>query len=150
MLLIRLLVPLLANSLVNAFSLPLKSFDNVVLFGDSFSDNGYNSAHLLEQPDIGSTTSGGRIWAQYMMESLSSKALLFDFARAGATINQTLVSVDAMSFEDQVKEFKKYWPNEQAKLDSQSTLYIIFIGINVEFDIIFSLNAVGDMADIHK
>lgn len=105
------------------------------VFGDSYSDTGYDAVNgLLLQPGIGQTCSGGLVWAQYLQDDfkkLAPNSMLVNFARAGATTSQSYVQSTATSIEDQVAQWLSVFPNEQLPWEAATSLFTVFAGINV-------------------
>ncbi|RKU42162.1 hypothetical protein DL546_001208 [Coniochaeta pulveracea] len=125
-----------------------KDFDNLVTFGDSYTDNGrlnYYSNHDGQGPPPGVyqdvqnvTASGGRTWPQYVQDLTG--ATLRDYAVSGATCSNLIVDREAAwihrdfpsVLEDEIPgfkadvAFKTLYPNRTAK----NTVYALWIGTN--------------------
>lgn len=120
------LIAVLFSSLMQA-----KSLSNIVIFGDSLSDNG-NLYKLYEYPPsppyYKGRFSNGPIWAEILAQSYffdTAKAHLQDYALGGAAIaekgNDEFIALDL--------EISTYLAAHQGKAN-ESTLFVIWIGAN--------------------
>ncbi|KAK2011937.1 GDSL-like Lipase/Acylhydrolase [Colletotrichum eremochloae] len=129
-------------------------FSSIVVFGDSFSDNGNGSARISNSAWPTDSYYDGRfsdgiVWPEYVAGNLSIP--LYDYAVGGATTSNSLVqgytgaggTIAVPSVDDQVATFLgKTTPQGQAftDLDSaalSSPLFVFFAGAN---DILFNPN----------
>ncbi|KIH94937.1 GDSL lipase/acylhydrolase family protein [Sporothrix brasiliensis 5110] len=126
------------------------SFENLVAFGDSYSDNGrlnYYIAHQGKPPPPGTlstqtnvTASGGLTWGQYVQQSAPGVAF-FDYAVGGAvcsneitpryfsSINRTFPSV----LEDEIPSFQEDTAGSHSLYQNRTadnTVYALWIGTN--------------------
>jgi len=138
---------------VTASSLKCRSkpFENLVTFGDSYTDNGRLNAYFASggkapppgtmHPEINVTASGGLAWGQ--MASRASGARYLDYAVSGATCSNKVVSRflapigrDFPSvLEDQIPSFKADADVGAATLyggsrTAENTVYAMWIGTN--------------------
>ncbi|TQN65601.1 Thermolabile hemolysin [Colletotrichum shisoi] len=131
------------------------AFSSIVVFGDSFSDNGNGSARASNNawPSdkyYAGRFSNGPVWPEYVAANLSVP--LYDYAVGGATSSNTLVqgytgaggTIAVPSVVDQVAAFldKTTTPQGGAFSASDSTalaapLFVVFAGAN---DILFNPN----------
>ncbi|KAK1985962.1 GDSL-like Lipase/Acylhydrolase [Colletotrichum cereale] len=130
------------------------AFSSIIVFGDSFSDNGNGSARVSNStwppdPYYEGRFSDGIVWPEYVASNLSIP--LYDYAVGGATTSNSLVrgytgagaTIAVPSVGDQVASFLgKATPQGQAFTDLDSTalaspLFVLFAGAN---DIIFNPN----------
>ncbi|EHA47261.1 hypothetical protein MCOR27_003426 [Pyricularia oryzae] len=75
-----------------------KPFDNLITFGDSFTDNGRLQYYLLNQanppppgvlhPEVNQTASGGLAWGQFASRAVGSR--YFDYAVSGAVCSNKI------------------------------------------------------------
>lgn len=124
------------------------SFDNLVTFGDSYTDNGrlgyYINNNGLPPPpgqlhkESNKTASGGLTWAQFVASESGAK--LYDYAISGATCSNNIISryfsAIKRSFpavlEDEIPSFqadvssKTLYPDRTA----DNTVYSVWIGTN--------------------
>ncbi|KAH8660175.1 carbohydrate esterase family 16 protein [Xylariales sp. PMI_506] len=127
-------------------------FSNLFVFGDSYSTLHFsvsgtqpNASNPIGNPAFpGSTTSGGPNWVSDVTAvDNSSLVLSYDFAVAGATVDDDLVMAyltTVPSFVQQVAEFEKYYDLStgvytsasapSVQWSSNDTLFAAFFGIN--------------------
>ncbi|KAK2035605.1 GDSL-like Lipase/Acylhydrolase [Colletotrichum zoysiae] len=130
------------------------AFSSIVVFGDSFSDNGNGSARVSNSTwptdkYYDGRFSDGIVWPEYVAGNLSIP--LYDYAVGGATTSNSLVqgftgageTITVPSVDDQVATFlSKTTPQGLAFSDLDSTaltspLFVLFAGAN---DILFNPN----------
>ncbi|RPB16756.1 hypothetical protein P167DRAFT_556450 [Morchella conica CCBAS932] len=121
-------------------------FKNLVVFGDSYTDEGrlgYFFSHNGSAPPVGyvqqessSTASGGRSWARFVAQYTG--VTLYNYAVSGAVCSNSLTprylsSINGL-FPDilgyEVPAFFADFPKESRKLSNDETLYAIWIGTN--------------------
>lgn len=142
-----LLAAVASSGLVSA---ACNSFDNLVTFGDSYSDDGrlnYYGAHQGNPPPAGTlqtqttdTASGGLTWGQYVQESVPGLAF-FDYAVSGAVcsteitsrffslINRPFPSV----IDDEIPSFQADTAGNHSLYQNRTadnTVYTLWIGTN--------------------
>lgn len=127
---------------------PSGGFDNLVAFGDSFTDNGRLGHYIANRgsaPAAGQlhnesnvTASGGLTWAQYAAREVEAR--LYDYAVGGATCSNEIVARDASFIgrefpsvlEDEIPSFQadisfnSLYPSRTA----ENTVYALWIGTN--------------------
>ncbi|KAK4660834.1 hypothetical protein QC762_122580 [Podospora pseudocomata] len=137
-----------ASASIAAASRGRKSFDNLVAFGDSYTDNGRLGYYINnggQAPPPGqyhsvsnTTASGGLTWAQFAAQDAGAR--LIDYAVSGATCSNKIVERDfafiGRSFpsvlEDEIPsftadvKFKSIFPNRTP----ENTVYALWIGTN--------------------
>ncbi|OHF04266.1 GDSL-like Lipase/Acylhydrolase [Colletotrichum orchidophilum] len=132
----------------------ISSFSSIVVFGDSFSDNGNGSARVSNNTwptdkYYNGRFSNGIVWAEYVAANLSLP--LYDYAVGGATTSNDLVqgytgadgTIAVPSVVDQVVSFLgKASPRGEAFTASDTMalttpLFVLFAGAN---DILFNAN----------
>ncbi len=125
-----------------SFTVPAWGFRNVVVFGDSLSDNGniysVSGGLIPPAPYADGRFSDGPVWVEYLVEDLGIKGSLFNFAHGGAKSDDGNVnSNELMTFPGMVGEVAAYLA--QAPLAAQypnafaqpgDSLFIIWIGGN--------------------
>lgn len=130
---------LLIGLLMPAFAF---GFKNVVVFGDSLSDNGniFAVSGGLESPppNVEGRYSDGPVWVEYLVEELGLKGHFLNYAHGGARSGETNTNDgDTMTFPGFLTEVNSYltqaplaaeFPNAFA-LPADS-LFIIWIGAN--------------------
>ncbi|KAK0659761.1 hypothetical protein QBC41DRAFT_44654 [Cercophora samala] len=137
-----------ASGSIAAASRDRKSFNNLVAFGDSYTDNGrlghyINNGGKAPPPGqyhsvTNTTASGGLSWAQFAAQDAGAR--LVDYAVSGATCSNSIVERDFAfinrSFpsvlEDEIPsftadvKFKSIFPNRTP----ENTVYALWIGTN--------------------
>ncbi|GAA5824102.1 hypothetical protein JCM5353_006145 [Sporobolomyces roseus] len=138
----RLLATLLASTMVlqvvaenGQTAINLNDMNTMFNFGDSYSTTGYvpKKGKVKELKGMGETTSGGYNWVQFLAYSQPKLATsYYDFARSGATVNNSVVPSNAQSFVDQFKLWKEWFVGNESEVKwaSESTLFTIWFGIN--------------------
>ncbi|KAI8144026.1 SGNH hydrolase-type esterase domain-containing protein [Fennellomyces sp. T-0311] len=109
-------------------------FHNIVTFGDSWTDNGL--APITEDvyatgPFHGRQTNGP-VWVEYL--SLFLGADTYGFSYSGATANNTITPRGAPDILRQMRLFE----NSNTLLDSSTTLYTIWTGLNDLYEIYYN------------
>ncbi|CAO3659502.1 unnamed protein product [Rhizopus stolonifer] len=111
-------------------------FDTIVTFGDSYTDNG-SLTSLYQTMFNESTTpsilpkrwSDGYLWIEYLQD-LMNISYLHDFARSGATGNNSIVSRETQDLTTQIEAYKKSSLN-----DKSNPIYFVWIGLNDIHDV---------------
>ncbi len=112
-------------------------FKNVVVFGDSLSDNGNLftiNGGFPPAPYYEGRISNGPAWTDYLLESLGIHGLFFNYAYAGAQTGETNVNGDFPGFLTQTAayvnllESSRQFPSAFAM--PEDTLFVIWIGNN--------------------
>lgn len=125
-----------------------KSFENLVTFGDSYTDNGRLSFYISHngsappvgtlQPESNVTASGGLAWGQYVQRYTG--VAYFDYAVSGATCSNEIISRNLAAIhkpfpsvvDDELPSFvadvgvKTLYENRTA----ENTVYALWIGTN--------------------
>jgi len=118
---------------VNAGLLPLKSYRTIVAFGDSYTDGGVRDGGprlppvvIPPNPKAGGRTTNGLVWVEDI--GVDTGALVMDYAVGGAVTDAKLwpSKANASDFITQVSLFL----SQSNNLDSNTTLYSAFFGIN--------------------
>lgn len=112
-------------------------FKNVVVFGDSLSDNGnvfaINEGHPPE-PYYEGRYSNGLVWVEYLVKELGIQGLFLNYAHGGAQTGETNVSGDFPGFLTQTDAYVNLLKESQnfpsAFALPKDTLFIIAIGAN--------------------
>ncbi|KAF5331030.1 hypothetical protein D9619_005261 [Psilocybe cf. subviscida] len=108
----------------------------MVVFGDSYTTDGYNISAGVNSPTPGWTSSNGPNWVGALANTYNvAGTKFFNLASGGATIDAKLVTPylpTVLSVVDQVAQFKKYLAPKPtgAQWASNNTLFAIWIGIN--------------------
>ncbi|EJF57074.1 hypothetical protein DICSQDRAFT_112285 [Dichomitus squalens LYAD-421 SS1] len=111
----------------------LPSFKTIVAFGDSYTDGGRQDGGPLPPPVItppdaeaGGRSTNGRVWVEDLAAPFN--ATLMDYAQSGAVTDLSLwpSAVKKVDFLGQMQTFL----NQSNDLDPETTLYIVFFGIN--------------------
>ncbi|KAL0636824.1 hypothetical protein Q9L58_004182 [Maublancomyces gigas] len=125
---------------------PWGKIKNIVVFGDSYTDEGRLSYFINnngEAPPVGYiqpeglvTASGGKVWARFAAESTG--VTLYNYAVSGAVcsndltwrtfplINRTFPGIN----DYELPAFKADFPKNSLRLDMDETLFTIWIGTN--------------------
>ncbi|KAK4054032.1 hypothetical protein OIO90_003677 [Microbotryomycetes sp. JL221] len=113
-------------------------------FGDSYTSigDGRDGGMNMDRRDRGS--SGGKLWLQYVADSLEASNSTYDFAIRGATIKPRFFighpgEDPKPCFEDEVDTFEKYFVNDdkyKLRWNSETSLFAVMLGIN---DIVSSI-----------
>ncbi|GAA5902616.1 hypothetical protein JCM6882_009334 [Rhodosporidiobolus microsporus] len=128
----------------------LEDMDTIFSFGDSYSAIGYDpSKGVKELPLLGGTTTGGLNWIHYLaLSSPKTNNSYFDFAKFGATVNNSIVMAASDSppdFVTQVDTWEEYFvapAEKEVKWNPETTLFTVFFGINdIGFTSLQHLNA---------
>ncbi|BGP51962.1 hypothetical protein JCM10450v2_007922 [Rhodotorula kratochvilovae] len=141
---IAFVVGIFAQGAHAAASLPLSAVNTMFLFGDSYTQNGYNVSlgyNVSSQP-----LSSSSVWPDYLVRSPAAPAALrssyYNFGKGGATIgaDRELVGYPNVSLADQVDTFERYFvgadvseggvAEERPVWDGNSTLFSVWFGIN--------------------
>ncbi|VUC31421.1 unnamed protein product [Clonostachys rosea] len=133
------------QSLVAANEFNLKKWSSVVIFGDSWTDQGTysyipNENGTLSEPKLitaTGTSTGGRIWPQYIKQ-YSNQVNVYNYAVSGAMCDTLFSPTNRNGVEqNQVPAFLKdlAWKNETSgapaiKAPADETVYAIWIGTN--------------------
>ncbi|KAL1921033.1 uncharacterized protein VTP21DRAFT_11668 [Calcarisporiella thermophila] len=123
----------LFSSILSVIAAP--SFTDLVVFGDSYSDNGHPRDPKLKI--IG--TSNGPVWNDYLSKKL--QANLSNFAILGATVDNQIVLRSAPCVKDQAQIFYKALTVNHAAdavTYNERSLFAIWIGVNDNYDLFFS------------
>ncbi|KAK7226838.1 hypothetical protein V2G26_014841 [Clonostachys chloroleuca] len=134
-------VALACQSLVAAKQFDLKKFSSVVIFGDSWTDQGIYSyiprvnGTLPDPKPV--TSTGGRIWPQYIKQ-YSNQVNVYDYAVSGAMCDTLFSPTNRNGIvQNQVPAFLRdlAWRNETSnqpalKVPADETVYAIWIGTN--------------------
>lgn len=127
---------------VTVFSVYATEFKNIVVFGDSLSDNGnlFNATGTYPPaPYYQGRSSDGLVWSEYIAEELGFNGILLNYAYAGAQAGNTNVHDDDFNgdFSGFLDEVKAYLDLVDISLKypggfamPQDTLFIIWIGNN--------------------
>ncbi|KAI8091879.1 GDSL lipase/esterase [Thamnidium elegans] len=119
---------------------PKPNFKNIIAFGDSYTDNGsfskfYKSkSYRISKSSLSPSTSeierhaDGPLWVEYLIE-LFDNALLFDFARSGATVINDLISRPP---EDMYMQIEAYI---ESKAPTKHSIYFLWMGVNDIFEL---------------
>ncbi|MBA2649497.1 MAG: SGNH/GDSL hydrolase family protein [Legionella sp.] len=108
---------------------------NIVVFGDSLSDNGNLFAHMEEQlppspPYYDGRFSNGPVWVEYLTRFLLPKqpGHMLNYAFGGAMVSSEEVGDSALfTIDGQVQTYLTDYPND---VEIQDNLYIFWIGSN--------------------
>ncbi|KAJ8456852.1 hypothetical protein ONZ45_g18553 [Pleurotus djamor] len=123
---------------VNIGLKPLASYDNIVAFGDAWTDGGAHDGAPLPPPVLsppspyaGGRATNGPVWVENL--AAAAGATLHDFAEIGAIASKdiwppTMVPSEASSASDFVTQANNYINKRQA-LNNDTTLYTIFFGM---------------------
>ncbi|KAM0789934.1 hypothetical protein ACM66B_006774 [Microbotryomycetes sp. NB124-2] len=113
-------------------------------FGDSYTSigDGRDGGMNMDRRDRGS--SGGKLWLQYVADSIGVSKNTYDFAIRGSTIKPNFFQGHPgepfkPSFEDEVNTFEKYFVHDESyngKWNGTSSLFAVMYGIN---DIVSSI-----------
>ncbi|PKS07282.1 hypothetical protein jhhlp_005884 [Lomentospora prolificans] len=137
------LVPLAATA-----SCGLKKFENLVTFGDSYTDEGrlgYFIGHGGEAPPAGEllpessgTASGGYAWPRIIAQKSGAKS--FNYAVSGATCSNSIVERDfpligqpfpsVMDYEVPAFKADLEFPELYGNVTADNTVYALWIGTN--------------------
>ncbi|TFK56387.1 hypothetical protein OE88DRAFT_1620542 [Heliocybe sulcata] len=118
---------------VNSGLLPLNEYKTIVVFGDGYSSNGVSDGSTAEpaivippSPKAGGRMSDGPVWTEYL--AADSGATLKNYAVDGAYADkyQWPNTADATDSTSQVN----YFVSQDNYFDPDTTLYIMFFGIN--------------------
>ncbi|KAL1917212.1 uncharacterized protein VTP21DRAFT_4868 [Calcarisporiella thermophila] len=114
-----------------------QNITTLVVFGDSYSDNGHTRARKYSFARKYSTN--GKTWNQYLSDRLSFT--LYNFAWSGATADNSIVKRYTPSVKEQVKLFYRGAVDgvhgSSLKWSPERTLFSIWIGVNDVTDIFF-------------
>ncbi|KAL0946481.1 hypothetical protein HGRIS_012698 [Hohenbuehelia grisea] len=108
----------------------------LVVFGDSYTTDGYNISAGVDSPVPNFTSSNGKNWVQFLGDTYNvTDTNVFDLASGGATIDSALVPPylpTVLSVVDQVTQFRNILAARPsgAKWNSSNTLFAFWIGIN--------------------
>lgn len=112
-------------------------FKNVVVFGDSLSDNGNfhaGTGFMPPPPYYQGRFSDGPVWVEHLIESLGIKGLFLNYAYGGAQTGETNVNGDFPGFLSQTAAYVDMLPTSQrypsAFAMPEDSLFIIWIGAN--------------------
>ncbi|KAK4048661.1 hypothetical protein OIV83_004631 [Microbotryomycetes sp. JL201] len=113
-------------------------------FGDSYTSigDGRDGGMNMDRRDRGS--SGGKLWLQYVADSIKVSNQTYDFAIRGSTIKPNFFQGHPgepfkPSFEDEVDTFERYFVKDEeysARWNGTSSLFAVMYGIN---DIVSSI-----------
>ncbi|KAL1915526.1 uncharacterized protein VTP21DRAFT_6650 [Calcarisporiella thermophila] len=125
-------------------SVPSSYYKHLVVFGDSYSDNGHprNKSYWVPPPPyLGGRTSNGYMWNEYLAKHFGAN--LHNYAYSGATADNSIVFRPVPSVNQQLDlYYTDCAKNGKITLDPAKTLHAIWIGVNDLFDIFFNkLNA---------
>ncbi|PIL28541.1 hypothetical protein GSI_08582 [Ganoderma sinense ZZ0214-1] len=124
-----------AVSDVNA-GVDLKRIKTIVAFGDSYTDGGRTDGGPLAPPVVtppdagaGGRSTDGKVWVENLADDIG--ATLMDYAQSGACTDLSLwpSAIRKVDFLGQMRTFL----GQSNALDPNSTLYVVFFGIN-DFD----------------
>jgi phospholipase/lecithinase/hemolysin len=108
----------------------------MVVFGDSYTTEGFNISAGVNSPTPGFTSSNGPNWVGALSNTYNvAGTKFFNLASGGATIDAKLVTPflpTVLSIVDQVAQFKQFLAPKPigAQWASNNTLFAIWIGIN--------------------
>lgn len=111
-------------------------FSSVVVFGDSYSDNGHNVSEPLKNPvyEALGNASIGIQWPNTLVKKLSvgTPVKLYDYAYNGAHANQNLTKfgVTVPDTREQIETYLSDLSASNVTHGSKEVLYIMWIGIN--------------------
>ncbi|KAI0752416.1 hypothetical protein C8Q80DRAFT_1097312 [Daedaleopsis nitida] len=117
---------------VNA-GVSLKKIKTIVAFGDSYTDGGRQDGGPLLPPvvvppdaEAGGRSTDGKVWVEDLADDIG--ATLMDYAQSGACTDLSLwpSAIKKVDFIGQMATFL----NQSNELDPESTLYVVFFGIN--------------------
>jgi phospholipase/lecithinase/hemolysin len=114
---------LLILVIISIFSLRAynQNFNNIVAFGDSFTDNGHIDGYGFDRD------SNGKVWVEHLKDMLGSQ-VLDDRAWGGArTDNGHYLGFDWSGFNWQVDKY-------ELKSNPEETLFAVWIGVNDYWD----------------
>ncbi|CAK7211579.1 hypothetical protein SBRCBS47491_001172 [Sporothrix bragantina] len=114
------------------------------VFGDSYSSTGFNikgaapsAANPLGNPALpGNTMAGGMTWVGHLAtEHNTSLTLAYDFAVAGATVDNSIVAAYSSSIPSVVQQVTTFTQNlvpapAAAPWTADNALFAVFIGVN--------------------
>ncbi|KAK3370785.1 hypothetical protein B0T24DRAFT_650062 [Lasiosphaeria ovina] len=131
------------------------------VFGDSYTSSGFNingakpsASNPMGNPPLpGNTQSGGLTWAGFLASQLNtSLTLTFNFAVAGATVDNSIVQAYMSSVPSIADQVKTWTSNLQSKPSyapwtAENALFGVFIGVN---DVGNSFTQSGEVARLNK
>lgn len=114
----------------------LRRFSSLVVFGDSYTDNGVYSYIPPVAPQSNETSTGGRVWPSYVQQY--SGVNLYDYAVSGAVCDSVIANTKRSGIkQDQMSSFltdNSYRDNRAGSRalinPSDETVYAIWIGTN--------------------
>jgi phospholipase/lecithinase/hemolysin len=114
----------------------LRRFSSLVVFGDSYTDNGVYSYIPPVAPQSNETSTGGRVWPSYVQQY--SGVNLYDYAVSGAVCDSVIANTERSGIkQDQMSSFltdNSYRDNRTGSRalinPSDETVYAIWIGTN--------------------
>ncbi|GAN11635.1 AFR605Cp [Mucor ambiguus] len=119
---------------------------SIFAFGDSYTDNGsfsdfyQSNTDVVDPRSLRTATSprikresDGPLWIEYLAGFMGD-AYLYDFARSGATADNTLV---LRSTEDMKAQVNRYLRSDAAKKPKKNSLFTMWIGVN-DITVLFS------------
>ncbi|KAI8327766.1 GDSL lipase/esterase [Choanephora cucurbitarum] len=119
-------------------------YTSIYAFGDSYTDNFSldqfykQGLHHIDKnstlsfyPDQGQRYSNGPLWIEYLANQFN--ASLYDFARSGATSNNSLIFRSTQDVNAQITAYNQSDVIQQSKSDA---LYCFWIGVN-DIDVLF-------------
>lgn len=113
---------------------PSSQYKNLVVFGDSYSDNAhprpskYNYSFSVP-PYYKGRQSNGIVWNEYLAQLLGAK--LYNDAYSGASANN---SVEFRAVPDTAAQVTELFNSTKVSLNPETTLYAYWIGINNVYD----------------
>ncbi|RDW81495.1 SGNH/GDSL hydrolase family protein [Aspergillus mulundensis] len=132
---------LLATTALSAPSNPhpnalISKFSSLIVFGNSYTDNGIHAYTPPVPPQSNLTSTGGRVWPSYIQQYTGIN--LYDYAVSGAVCDAVIANTERNGIkQDQLPAFlaDNSWrdtrTNEPALLnDPDKTVYAIWIGTN--------------------
>ncbi|KZV65632.1 carbohydrate esterase family 16 protein [Peniophora sp. CONT] len=108
----------------------------MIVFGDSYTTNGFNISAGIDSPVPGFTSSNGPNWVDFMQNTYNvTDTKVFNLAYGGATIDSALVEPylpTVLSVVNQVSQFQEFLASKPAGAEwsSNDTLFAVWIGIN--------------------
>lgn len=111
-------------------------FSSLVVFGDSYSDNGHNASEPLRNPlysGLGNASTA-ILWPNLLQKKLSTdtKVQLYDYAYNGAHANEELTNLGQHipDTRTQMKDYISDLQSGQISHKSQEVLHVLWVGIN--------------------
>ncbi|PSN71078.1 hypothetical protein BS50DRAFT_486448 [Corynespora cassiicola Philippines] len=111
------------------------NLEKLFIFGDSYTRNNFDPSKTQPSPSNPtgngqSSSSNGEIWPTYLTTTYNASTLLtYNFARAGATIDEAIVDSNLnVDLVGQIASFKQYY--NATSFDPATSVFALWIGIN--------------------